>query len=198
MVSFVWLLGQIRAYLCGYILNTILNLSYGLINCYLTWDMNWTIISFYGWKWGALSDICLKSEKLAVINWQPENCKDKFQAPRDPVLFITCNFTLLSLSIWCGKGNWHAQFTQHCKILALLFFKTCFSSQFSQGLKKLISILFLLYNWLKYIDLFCYKKLLGESMDLSQPAGVQIPASLVTRFETLGKLLQAFPCHRLN
>ena len=30
---------------------------------------------------------------------------------------------------------------------------------------------------------------MGKSMDLSQPAGVQIPASLVTRSETLGKLL---------
>lgn len=33
---------------------------------------------------------------------------------------------------------------------------------------------------------------MGESMDLSQPAGVQIPASLVTRSETLGKLLLYF------
>lgn len=32
------------------------------------------------------SDICLKLEKLEVINWQPENCKDMFSAPREPEL----------------------------------------------------------------------------------------------------------------
>ena len=41
--------------------------------------------------------------------------------------------------------------------------------------------------------------IMGKSMDLSQPAGVQIPASLVTRSETLGKLLYfSMPQIKLN
>ena len=81
------------------------------------------------------SDICLKSEKLAVINWQPENCKDKFQAPRDPVLFITCNFTLLSLIFGVAKEIGMHNSHSVVKILALLFFKTCFKSVFP-GIEK--------------------------------------------------------------
>ena len=57
-------------------LNVILNLPYGLINCYLTCNMNY---HQFLWLCEVLwSDICLKSEKPEVIKWQPENCKDKF------------------------------------------------------------------------------------------------------------------------
>ena len=104
------------------------------------------------------SDICLKSEKLEVINWQPENCEGMFSAPREPELFIRCNFTLFSLIFGVAKEN--GTYNSHSAVkiptlLLLLFFflRRHASRQFSQHLKRLVSIPFLLYNRVKYIKI---------------------------------------------
>ena len=83
------------------------------------------------------SDICLKSEKLEVINWQPENCEGMFSAPREPELFIRCNFTLFSLIFGVAKENGtynsHSAVKIPTLLLLLLFFfkKARFKAVFS-------------------------------------------------------------------